>query len=154
MVPVHRTVATAFGEPTVQSLRDLDDPVDLAFALVPTDAVESVLRDAAEAGIRNVIVLAAGFGEGGEAGRARERRLADIAIDHDLTVLGPNPLGYVNAHAGAAPFGLHLTPPVQAGPVGIVLQSGALASAVMAFARARAIGTSLLTSMGNEAIIT
>jgi acyl-CoA synthetase (NDP forming) len=35
-----------------------------------------------------------------------------------------------------------------------VLQSGALASAVMQFTRSRAIGVSLLTSMGNEAIVT
>src|SRR6185369_14177240 len=105
-------------------------------------------------GIRNLVVLASGYGEGGEAGRERERRLTDIAIERDLTVLGPNCLGYVNAHAGAAPFGLHLIKPVLAGPVGIVLQSGALASAVMAFSRARAIGIRLLTSMGNEAVIT
>jgi acyl-CoA synthetase (NDP forming) len=154
MVPVHRSNPTAFGEPTLRSLRELDEPVDLAFALVPTEAVESVLHDAASVGIRNVIVLASGYGEGGDAGRARERRLADLAIDQDLTVLGPNCLGYVNTHASAAPFGLHLVPPLHAGPVGIVLQSGALASAVMAFARARAIGISLLTSMGNEAVIT
>jgi acetate---CoA ligase (ADP-forming) len=154
MVPVHRSNPSAFGEPTIRSLHELDRPIDLAFALVPTDAVEAVLHDAATVGIKNVIVLASGFGEGGEAGRQRERRLTDIAIDHDLTILGPNCLGYVNAHAHAAPFGLHLIPPVQPGPVGIVLQSGALASAVMAFARARAIGISLLTSMGNEAIIT
>jgi len=154
IVPVHRSLETAFGEPTRKSLRELDEPVDLAFALVPTEAVESVLHDAADVGIRNLVVLASGYGEGGEAGRERERRLTDIAIERDLTVLGPNCLGYVNAHAGAAPFGLHLIKPVLAGPVGIVLQSGALASAVMAFSRARAIGISLLTSMGNEAVIT
>ena len=154
IVPVHRTLETAFGEPARRSLRELDEPVDLAFCMVPTEAVESVLHDAAQAGIRNVIVLASGYGEGGEAGREREKRLADIAIDHDLTVLGPNCLGFVNPHAQAAPFGLHLIKPVLAGPVGIVLQSGALASAVMAFSRARAIGISLLTSMGNEAVIT
>jgi acetate---CoA ligase (ADP-forming) len=154
IVPVHRRLETAFGQPVRRSLRDLDEPVDLAFCMVPTDAVESVLHDAAEAGIRNIIVLASGYGEGGDEGRERERRLADIAIDRDLTVLGPNCLGFVNAHAQAAPFGLHLIKPLLAGPVGIVLQSGALASAVMAFSRAKAIGISLLTSMGNEAVIT
>jgi acyl-CoA synthetase (NDP forming) len=154
LVPVHRSQPSAFGEPALRSLRELDEPVDLAYAFVPTDAVESVLDDAAHAGVRNVVVLASGFGEDGAAGRERERRLVDLAIDHDLTVLGPNCLGFINAPAGAAPFGLHIHPPLIAGPVGIVLQSGALASAVMQFARARAIGISLLTSMGNEAIIT
>ena len=92
-----------------------------------------VLHDAAEVGIRGVVVLASGYGEVGEAGRERERGWPTSPIDRDLTVLGPNCLGYVNAHAGAGPFGLHLSQPLLAGPVGIVLQSGALASAVMAF---------------------
>jgi acyl-CoA synthetase (NDP forming) len=38
--------------------------------------------------------------------------------------------------------------------VGVVLQSGALTSNVLGFARAHGIGISLLTSMGNEAVIT
>ena len=40
-----------------------------------------------------------------------------------------------------------------AGPVGVALQSGALASVVLAFAKAHAIGLSLLTSMGNEGMM-
>jgi acyl-CoA synthetase (NDP forming) len=154
LVPVHRRNLTAFGLPTIANLTELDEPVDLAFAMVPTEAVEGVLEDAATAGIHNMIVLASGYGEGGEEGRQRERRLVELAIERDITLLGPNCLGYVNAQAGSAPFGLHIIPPLRSGPVGIVLQSGALASAVMGFARARAIGISLLTSMGNEAVIT
>src|SRR5262250_2065998 len=50
IVPVHRSLTTAFGEPVLTSLRELDEPVDLAFAMVPTEAVESVLHDAAEVG--------------------------------------------------------------------------------------------------------
>jgi acyl-CoA synthetase (NDP forming) len=46
-----------------------------------------------------------------------------------------------------------LPAPLTAGPVGVALQSGALASVVLAFARAHAIGLSVLTSMGNEAMM-
>lgn len=154
VVPVHPKHPAVFGLPAVASLKRLDEPVDLAFSLVPTHAVEGVLNDAADAGIRNVIVLAAGYGESGDEGRARERRLAELAVERDITLLGPNCLGYINAQAGSAPFGLRIAPPLRRGPVGIVLQSGALASAVLAFARARAIGISLLSSMGNEAVLT
>ena len=41
-----------------------------------------------------------------------------------------------------------------AGLVGVALQSGALASVVLAFAKAHAIGLSVLTTMGNEAMMT
>ena len=152
---VHPVRPQAFGRPTVPSLRALDEPVDLAFVLAPTRAVEGVLEDAAAAGIHNVVVLASGYGDGGgEEGRERERRLVERAVELDLTLLGPNCLGFVNAAAGVAPFGLHIVPPLRRGGLGVVLQSGALTSNVLAFARAHGIGISLLTSMGNEAVIT
>jgi acyl-CoA synthetase (NDP forming) len=150
---VHPEHETVFGRPAVPSLRDLDEPADLAFLMVPGPAVESVLDDAAAAGIRNVIVLASGYREVGEAGRVLEERMIERASARGITVLGPNCLGFLNAHAPAAPFALTVPLPLRAGPVGIALQSGALASVVLAFARAHAIGVSTLTTMGNEAMI-
>ena len=69
-------------------------------------------------------------------------------------VLGPNCLGFLNTAARAAPFALTVPLPLTAGPVGIALQSGALASAFLAFARSQAIGVSTVASLGNEAMIT
>lgn len=154
VVPVHPQHRTVFDRPAIPTLRSLDEPVDLAFAMVPTHAVEGVVEDAAAAGVRNLIVLAAGYAEAGEEGRRRERRLVDVAAGHGITLLGPNCLGFINAHAKVAPYGLVMNPPLLPGPVGIVLQSGALASAVLGYARARAIGISTLTSMGNEGMVT
>src|ERR1700730_14707224 len=51
------------------------------------------------------------------------------------------------------PSGLPIPPPLVKGPVGVVLQSGALASAVITLAQARHIGLSLLVSMGNETML-
>lgn len=153
-VPVHPRHPTAYGIPTRRSLCDLDQPVELAFVLVPTEAVESVVRDAAVAGTRNLVILAAGFGEQGEHGRQLERKLVEIAAANGIVLLGPNGLGFINAPARVAPYGLNIAPPLIAGSVGVVLQSGALASAVLGFARGHAIGVSLLISMGNEAMIT
>jgi acetate---CoA ligase (ADP-forming) len=153
--PVHPKRATAFDLPTAPSLRALDEPVDLAYVFAPTHAVESVLEDAAAAGVRNAVVLASGYGDGGDAqGRELERRLVEQAVALDITLLGPNCLGFVNAAGSVAPFGLGIVPPLRRGPVGIVLQSGALTSNVLAFARVHQVGISLLTSMGNEAVIT
>lgn len=153
-IPVHPRHPTAFGIPTRPSLCDLEQPVDLAFVLAPTDAVESVIHDAAVRGVRNLVILAAGFGEQGEIGRQLERKLVSLASEHDIVLLGPNGLGFINAPARVAPYGLNIAPPLIAGSVGVVLQSGALASAVLGFARGHAIGLSLLISMGNEAMIT
>ncbi|RAY15599.1 CoA-binding protein [Actinomadura craniellae] len=154
VVPVNPRHASVFGLPAAPSLRALEEPVDLAFCQVATERVESVMEEAAEAGVRNLVVLAAGYGESGEDGRRREQALVDRAIELDLTLLGPNTLGYINPHARAAPFGLPITSPLRPGGVGVVLQSGALSSAVLDFSSRHGIGLSLLSSMGNEAVVT
>jgi len=153
LTAVHPRATSAFGLPVVRSLRDLTEPADLAFILAPVQAVEGVLDDMGAAGIRHAVVLASGYREVGEDGRALEEALLARAIAHGITLLGPNCLGFVNAHTGSAPYALALPVPLIAGPVGVALQSGALASVVLAFAKAHAIGVSTLTSMGNEAMM-
>jgi len=153
LIPVHPRHEKVFGRPAVASLRDLAEPVDLAFVMTPLEAVESVLDDAGAAGVRGAVVLASGYREVGGDGHALQEQLTAKASGLGITVLGPNCLGFLNAHARTAPFALYITPPLQAGPVGVALQSGALAAVFMAFARAHAIGVSTLTSLGNEAMI-
>src|ERR1700733_6536237 len=154
LTAVHPKARSAFGLPVVPSLCDLaGEPPDLAFILAPLPAVESVLDDMGAAGVRNAVVLASGYREVGAAGRELEDSMISRAIANDVTVLGPNCLGYLNAHTGAAPYSLTLPPPLTAGGVGIALQSGALATVVLTFAKAHAIGLSVLTSVGNESMM-
>ena len=153
LIPVHPKAKSAFGLPAVPSLRDLPEPTDLAFILTGVPVVESVLDDMQAAGIKNAVVLAAGYREVGEEGKALEESLVARAIAHDITILGPNCLGFVNAQTRAAPYALTMQPPLLAGPVGVGLQSGALASVVLNFARLHGIGLTTLTSMGNESIM-
>ena len=80
LITVHPGHATAFGKPTVPSLRDLPEPADLAFILAPLEAVEGVLDDMGAMGIPNAVVLASGYREVGEAGRALEDALLDRAL--------------------------------------------------------------------------
>src|ERR1700733_14198334 len=54
LIPVHPRHASVFGRPAVPSLRDLAEPVDLAFIMAPLEAVETVLDDAGAAGVRGV----------------------------------------------------------------------------------------------------
>ncbi|HEY2286040.1 MAG TPA: acetate--CoA ligase family protein [Streptosporangiaceae bacterium] len=152
--PVHPKVDSAFGHKAFRNLRDIGQPVDHAFILAPTHAVESVIDDMAAAGIRNATVLAAGYREVGPDGRALEQKLIAQCAAAGIVILGPNCLGFLNTHAHTAPFALGVPPPLTAGPVGVALQSGALATVVLQYAKAHAIGVSSLTTVGNEAMIT
>jgi acetate---CoA ligase (ADP-forming) len=153
LLPVHPKRDTVFGRPAVRTLRDLAEPPDLAFVLAPTEAVNDVVEDAGAAGVRNVVILASGYREAGRAGRELEAGLVARAASHGIVVLGPNCLGFLNTGARVAPFALTVPLPLTPGPVGIALQSGALSSALLAFARSQAIGVSTVASLGNEAMI-
>jgi acyl-CoA synthetase (NDP forming) len=150
---VSRRAGVVHGEKAYPALSAVPGPVDLAYVMVPTDAVLPVLRDGADAGIRAYVVLTSGFGETGAGGARREEQIAAFASDRGLVILGPNGNGYINAAAGITPYGLPIPPPLLRGPVGVVLQSGALASSVLAFAQSRNIGISLLACMGNESML-
>ena len=84
----------------------------------------------------------------------REQELADLADELDLVVLGPNGNGFINAAMQTNPYGLPVPKPLIAGNVGVVLQSGALASNVLSFAQARNIrAQSVDVGMGNETVL-
>ena len=141
------------GQPAVKRLSDIGEPVDLAFIMVSTGRVYEILEEVAAAGIPNVVILTSGFREMGEQGLALEQRILEFAQRHHITLLGPNGNGFVNVISQTMPYGLPIQPPLVKGPVGIVLQSGALASAVITLAQARHTGLSLLVSMGNETML-
>lgn len=142
------------GQPSIAAISDLPEDVDLAFVMTPTPVTLEVVQKVADHGIRSAVVLTSGFAEVGAEGAELERALVELARERGLTILGPNGNGFINAADAITPYGLTIPSPLLSGPVGVVLQSGALASAVLGFAQARNVGISLLVSMGNESMLT
>ncbi|MBB4930443.1 acyl-CoA synthetase (NDP forming) [Lipingzhangella halophila] len=154
--PVHLvnpTADTVHGAPAHPSVAAIGEPVDLAYVMVPTEAVLPVVAEAAEHGTRSFVILTAGFGETGTGGRALEAELVDYAHRNGLLILGPNGNGYINAAAGMAPFGLPFPQSIKPGGIAFVLQSGALTTSLLSLADARDVGLSLMVAMGNEAML-
>lgn len=150
---VHPRHATVHGQSAHESISAIADSVDLAFVMVPTASVLEVVTEAADCGIRNLVILTAGFAEAGTEGIELTARLEATARERGLTVLGPNGNGFINVAGNVAAYGLPISPPLTPGPVGIVLQSGGLAAAVLAGAQARGVGISIMVSTGNEALV-
>jgi acyl-CoA synthetase (NDP forming) len=151
---VHPRNPVVHGVPTHPSIGAIGEPVDLAYVMVPTSEVLRVLGEAADVGVRNAVILTAGFGETGPEGRELEERVVAFAQERGMLLLGPNGNGFINAADQVAPYGLPIPPPLLGGPLGIVLQSGGLASVVLHMATARNVGISRLVATGNEAMIT
>lgn len=150
---VHPKYDEQFGFKTVPSLVDLDDTVELAFVMVGPTRVEQVLRDASSAGVKSAVVLAAGYGELGPEGRMLQERLTEAARELDITVLGPNTIGFINAVDGIMPWAVASSRPPLAGPVAAVFESGSMARATYEFAQAHAIGSTIWASLGNSAVV-
>ena len=138
------------GIECVDSLAEAGDP-DVAVIVVPPDVALDAVEDAGEAGIRNVVVVTAGFGETGSEGASRERRLVEIAEEYDLNLVGPNSLGVISTATGLnATFGPESPLP---GSVSFMSQSGAFVTAVIDWANDRGIGFKDVVSLGNKAVL-
>jgi acetate---CoA ligase (ADP-forming) len=151
---VHPRHDVVHGQPAHRSIAAIGEPIDLAYVMVPTGEVVRVLEEAADAGVRSAVILTAGFGETGPDGRVLEDQVVALARERDMVLLGPNGNGFINAADQVAPYGLPIAAPLQRGPLGIVLQSGGLASVVLHMAASRNLGISRLVATGNEAMIT
>ena len=126
-------------------------PIDLAVVVVPPDIVIEAIRDVAEAGTENVVVITAGFSETGGDGAKRERELREIAEEYDLNVVGPNSLGIMSTPSNMnATFG-----PENAleGSISLMSQSGAFITAVLDWANEQGIGFQDVVSLGNKAVL-
>jgi acyl-CoA synthetase (NDP forming) len=91
-------------------------------------------------------VITGGFGETGPDGSALEASLLDAARAAGVRFVGPNCIG---AYAPAGRQTFQLGVPHEAGPVGVVSQSGGLAGDIVKLGAARGLRFSTLVSAGN-----
>ena len=149
VLPVNPGRETVLGRPAHDSVADTD--ADLAVVVVPPDIVESVVREAGQAGIRSVVVITAGFGEAGSEGAAREAALVEIAEEYDIDLVGPNSLGIASTSVGMnATFGPEDATP---GRLSFMSQSGAFITAVLEWANQQGLGFKNVVSLGNKAVL-
>jgi len=150
VVAVNPTKDEVLGLESHDSVGAVPD-VDVAVIVVPPPIVLDAIREAAEAGIRDVVVITAGFGESGSEGARRERELRELAERYDLNVVGPNSLGIMNTGVGLnATFGPENA---QEGSISFMSQSGAFVTAVVDWANDRNLGFRNVVSLGNKAVL-
>lgn len=100
---VNAKYETIGERPCHRSIASLDIAPDVVIVTVPQAAVEDVLLDAVAGGAKAAIVFAAGYSDTGrEDRRNMQERMASIAFESGLRIIGPNCLGAVNYARGAA----------------------------------------------------
>jgi len=141
------------GERAYRSVHDVPGEIDLACVVVGADGVLDALRPLVERGVRSALVLASGFAEAGPEGEHRSEELRAFALEHGLGIIGPNTSGVADVAGGVYPIGNGISPPFIRGPVGIVTQSGGIASQLLRVMRARGVGVRAVVGVGNELVL-
>ena len=147
---VNREAMEVLGLHAHARVSEIPDEVDLAVVAVPAQEVLDVVADCAEANVKTLLVVSAGFAEAGPEGQERQRKLLATARAAGMRVLGPNSFGVINNHPSVR-LNASLAPqlPPQ-GRLGLFAQSGALGIAVLASAARRGLGISVFASAGNR----
>ncbi|MCU0860418.1 MAG: CoA-binding protein [Thermoplasmata archaeon] len=137
------------GMPCYRSVQDCPGDVDLAVVVVPAKLVPGVVDEAGRKGVKAAVVISAGFSEGDEEGKARERELLEVAARHGMRFVGPNSLGVIAPHSRMNASFARTTP--LKGPIAFFSQSGAFCTAAIEYSVREMLGFSAFVSSGNKA---
>ena len=84
--PVNPQATEMDGLRCFTSLAEMPRGVELAVIAVPRGLVLGVVDECAAAGVKSLVVITAGFAEGGEDGRALQQRLVEKVRGHGLRI--------------------------------------------------------------------
>lgn len=129
----------------------LPEQIDLAIVIIPAEAIVDVLAEAADNGLKNALVFASRFGEGGDdVGAARAAALREICERTGLRISGPNCMGSISLPERLLFYPTARVRGLPNGPVGVVFQSGGTFQFWLEQGAARGLGYSYAISSGNE----
>ena len=154
--PINPSRTEVQGLRCYPSLASLPEVPELAIVVVAGQNAVAAVDECAALGVGAVVVMASGFGEVDEAGRAVQRHWADLARKTGMRVYGPNTHGLANFGNGAiAGFStMFIEVPPMDGPVAVLSQSGGMSAMVYGLLRGRGLGVRQVHATGNEADVT
>jgi len=149
LYPINPKPGDILDLPSHASLDEIEGEIDLAVIVIPSKGVLDVLEVCGQRGVGSVIVISAGFRETGHQGLMAERKMAEIADQYRMRIVGPNCLGVIDTLASMnASFAVGMP---RQGKIAFMSQSGALCTSILDIALARDVGFSRFVSLGNKA---
>jgi acetate---CoA ligase (ADP-forming) len=151
LFPVNSKRETIWGVPCYKDFASLPEKPDHVLVLVPARFAVQVIRDAAAAGARSATIVTSGFSElQDEDSQRLAVELKQAVKETGIAVTGPNCLG--NLSAGEKLF-TNIDDRIvtmEAGPVAIAGQSGAIVMAIRQALEDRGVGVGYMVTTGNE----
>ena len=143
--PKYEAVAGVLAYPSVEALPMAPD---LAVICTPPSTVPDIITGLGERGTKAAVVLTAGYDQDPAfAGKDARQIVLSAARQNMMRLLGPNCLGLLVSGIGLNASFAHTQP--LPGRLAFVSQSGALATAVLDWAKAQGVGFSHFISLGN-----
>ncbi|MBI2173056.1 MAG: CoA-binding protein [Candidatus Aenigmarchaeota archaeon] len=147
--PVNPHIDKILGRKSYPSVLDIPEKVELAIIAVPAEASLKVVEQCGKKGIKDIVMVTAGFREVGNY--ELDRKLEKLLKKYRIRCVGPNCLGCFDAHTGLDTLFLPRSRLQRPGKGGIafICQSGAVGSATMDLAAKEGYGFSKFVSYGN-----
>src|ERR1043165_9116117 len=98
--PVNAQRKTVQGLAAFPSIDATPDAPELAIVAVAGDEAMRAVEACAKRGVKVCVVMASGFGETGDAGRAAQDRMVATAREAGMRIVGPNCQGLANFGTG------------------------------------------------------
>jgi len=151
LFPVNAKRETIWGVPCYKDFASLPEKPDHVLVLVPARFAVQVIRDAAAAGARSATIVTSGFSELQDAESQRLAiELKEAVLETGLAVTGPNCLGNLSAGENLFTNIDDRIVTMEAGPVAIAGQSGAIVMAIRQALEDRGVGVGYMVTTGNE----
>ncbi|MBA2403096.1 MAG: acetate--CoA ligase family protein [Bradyrhizobium sp.] len=151
LFPVNAKRETIWGVPCYKDFASLPEKPDHVLVLVPARFAVQVIRDAAAAGARSATIVTSGFSELQDAESQRLAvELKEAVRETGLAVTGPNCLGNLSAGENLFTNIDDRIVTMEAGPVAIAGQSGAIVMAIRQALEDRGVGVGYMVTTGNE----
>lgn len=151
LYPINPKADEIQGIKAYPSISSLPEVPDLVTVCVAAPHVPALLDECGRIGARHIHILTSGFKElGTEDGRLLEERIAAIARQYGLLIIGPNCMGPYSPTAGLTAWGAI---PGAKGPLGVISQSGSITQRLTEYAFSLGIGTDKAVSVGNSTVL-
>lgn len=146
--PVNPKAPEILGKKAYPNVAALPDGVDLAVFTIPPAAVIPEVEACGKKGIKNALIITAGFTEVGAEGKELERALDETCKKYGVRVVGPNCVGIIDAVNNLnATFTEKVPKP---GRIAFLSQSGAVCIAIIDWSLKNGVGFSKFISVGNK----
>jgi acetate---CoA ligase (ADP-forming) len=150
--PVNIREKEVLGKKSYDHVEMLPETVDLAVIAIKAESAVRVAHDCAKKGIPKLIIVAGGFGESGEKGRALEDWLVTITKTSQTRILGPNTLGLFLPHKFLDTIFVDHGDKALAGGGGVafISQSGSVGTEALGLASNTGFGLRAFVGLGNK----